>query len=534
MKIFRSIRWWLPLSYMGIAILATATLSSVLIVTLHDYYAQREYEYLERNAEGIQRRIQFLNVDTLSAEIIESEINRYAVLSRTQIEVLDPSYRTILISSDSQDMLFAGVTLANGRDNRNTPNASEAFLPIPLSDTPPITSNISIEIDDTSIIPPTPPDRNHQFNEPSPLYTGDILHIRSTSFGYQITIENPPEETVSNQEITLPLYDRDNTLVGYIKLSEGPAFGTEIVNDVSNKLAMASVVAVFMAMIAGWFTSRNIYRPVLSLSDVTQQMTDGNLSARAKLSRHDEFGSLAKSFNAMAQRIQDTIATLQRFIADAAHEINTPITALQTNLELAYSEIEPRQCQNYLQHAQTQLFRLKTLTNNLLDLTRIESQTTELSKVNLTALIHQSIETVASRAEQAGLTIESAISTPQPLYVYGNEQQLSRVLNNLLDNAVKFTPENGLITVGLDTQQEEVNLYVKDSGIGIPEDDLSGLFGRFHRGRNAASYAGNGLGLAIAKTIIDKHQGRILVQSTPNGTCFEVHLPMKASHGHTN
>jgi signal transduction histidine kinase len=103
-----------------------------------------------------------------------------------------------------------------------------------------------------------------------------------------------------------------------------------------------------------------------------------------------------------------------------------------------------------------------------------------------------------------------------------------------LDNAIKFTPEDGKVIAELGITDKEAFICVKDTGIGIPENDLNVLFNRFHRGRNATNYAGNGLGLAIVKTIVDKHNGRITVQSDTSGTCFGVYLPLEVQHDSTN
>jgi signal transduction histidine kinase len=173
-----------------------------------------------------------------------------------------------------------------------------------------------------------------------------------------------------------------------------------------------------------------------------------------------------------------------------------------------------------------ELERLETLTRGLLTLSRLEAHSTkpECSEVDLTAIVHQAHGRYASRAEQAGIALAFDAAT-YPEIVQVDERQIVRVLDNLLDNALKFTPSGGTINLGLDSTRDSIHLSVTDTGIGIPEEDLPKLFSRFHRGRNAAAYPGNGLGLVIAKAIVEEHGGQIKVKSDPHGTQFIVHLP---------
>jgi signal transduction histidine kinase len=227
---------------------------------------------------------------------------------------------------------------------------------------------------------------------------------------------------------------------------------------------------------------------------------------------------LAHAFDEMARRVEETVETLRRFASDAAHELHTPLTALHTNLELmagdetaAPADAEWRK---YLNRAQVQLTRLETLTSDLLDLSRLDAGRggveTEWQPVRLGALLREAGQRFASRAEQAGLTLALDVS-PASTIVSGQAIQLRRMLDNLIDNALKFTPVGGQVTVGLQRTVEDthIRLWVEDTGIGVPVEDRPHLFERFHRARNAAGYAGSGLGLAIVKAIVDRHQGQV-------------------------
>ena len=334
------------------------------------------------------------------------------------------------------------------------------------------------------------------------------------------------ENEHTNLSVTLPLYDQNQTLLGYLDLSESPAFGSEIVNDVAEKAAVAGLIAVLLAGFAGWLTSRQISQPVLTLADATRHMAEGDLSVRVTLPRRDELGLLARTFNTMAERVENTVTTLKQFVADAAHEINTPITALRTNLELAAASANPADFRADLVRAQVELERLEKLTRGLLTLSRLEAHTTTpiCEPLDLAALGRHMHECFASRAEQAGVAFTVDVP-PDPVTVPADEHQITRVLDNLLDNALKFTPAGGSVTLKLDELSGLARLSVTDTGIGIPAEDLPKLFRRFHRGRNAAAYPGNGLGLVITKAIVEEHNGQIKVESSSAGTRFTVTLP---------
>lgn len=278
----------------------------------------------------------------------------------------------------------------------------------------------------------------------------------------------------------------------------------------------------------GWLVSRQMSGPLLALTGVTAQMAEGNLTARADVARRDEFGTLARSFNLMAGRVEKMVTTLRRFVADAAHELNTPLTALRTNLELA-NEIGPEEERRFIAQAQAQVVRLGALTERLLQLSQLEADVTDmpLTPLDLTALVRQVSEAYASQAQQTGIAF--ALDLPEmPVTVSGNIDQLYRAIGNLLDNALKFTSAGGRVTLGLRRDEGEVALWVQDSGVGIPEEDLPQLFERFYRGRRAAAYPGSGLGLTIVKAIVEIHGGRVRGENIEGGGArFTMWLPYR-------
>jgi signal transduction histidine kinase len=238
---------------------------------------------------------------------------------------------------------------------------------------------------------------------------------------------------------------------------------------------------------------------------------------------------LGRSFNEMAERVEETVGTLRSFVADAAHELHTPLTALLANIELAHNEKHASARTRYLTRAQEQGQRLEALVQSLLDLSRLEAAESRsaFAPVDLIQLTREAGETFASRAEQSNRSFTMELPD-EKISIEGNETQLRQVILNLLENALKFTPAGGWISLHLEQVSDRVTFTVSDSGIGIPPEDLSHLFERFHRGRNASEYPGNGLGLAIVKAIVNAHQGEVAVESEPmQGTSISVSLPVQ-------
>jgi two-component system phosphate regulon sensor histidine kinase PhoR len=204
--------------------------------------------------------------------------------------------------------------------------------------------------------------------------------------------------------------------------------------------------------------------------------------------------------------------------------------ALQTNLEMAFDEENASVRTLYLSRAQEQGQRLEAMVQSLLDLSRIEAaqSSQNLESLDLCQLIAEIAEPFASRAEQAERNF-NVVVPDGAIPFYGNALLLQHAVSNLLDNALKFTPPNGSITLSLEAREDEMVVTVTDTGIGIPPDDLPHLFERFHRGRNSAEYPGNGLGLAIVKAIADTHRGRVEAQGTETGSRFSIVLPNESA-----
>jgi signal transduction histidine kinase len=512
-----SIRWRLPLSYAAIALLATLALGSVLLLTLRGHYLRVERDYLQSNAQAIGFSLaQFLEGDP-SSEVLQSQLDSLAFLSNTHVQLFDAE-QGLVASSNPGGRIAIAIEAARISENLEAVGRVMALIQsgeVPTSTLPTEDGALIWMPADPAGRLPLPQERRWIF--PLPLQR-DVAQAGSGD-----------GETRSSQVARVPIVGSANQLLGYVELSQGPAYAREILEDVAWGLGIAGVVAVALAAVVGWAISRRISAPLVALAEVTASMAEGDLTARADVARRDELGTLARSFNQMAEQVEALVTTLRRFVSDAAHEIHTPLTALRTNLELARQDTQVGSGDHVVQ-AQAQVERLEALTGGLLDLSRLESpaQAPKLVPVSLLPLLSELGELYASRAEQAGLAFEWSLPET-PVSVLGEEAQLKVALANLLDNALKFTPEGGRICLGCRQEGETAVLWVEDTGIGLPEADLPHLFERFYRGCNSAAYPGSGLGLAIVKAVVERHNGQVQAERTEQGSRFTIRIPSPTS-----
>lgn len=521
-----SIRHRLPLSYGAVALLATLFLGMTLVTSLSRFYHNQEQAYLEKNAQVIAAVIGRLDLTSSSGspadhlQLLQTQINTFSFVTQVQIQVFDEEHQ-LLADSGNPQALEATSTLSL---QVNVDDQQQSFSQTIDTQNEGVRSVIEIVSGGQRIESETSITGSNI--DELILQEGEIpLSLLETpfTFGPGVAAESDTRSTAIHQ---VPIWDAESELIGFLELSEGPAFGRSILSDVITGLILAAILATILATAAGWWMSTRLSRPIQALAQTTKQMATGDLSVRTNIARKDELGQLADSFNEMAGQIEGTVSTLRHFVADAAHELNTPLTALRTNLELAARQTPQNE---HLQEAQQQADRLERLNDDLLRLSRLESGLSddEFHPVDMTDLLRENTERFAAQAEQADINF--SISLPQHIVsVAGNEEQLRRVVDNLVDNAFKFTPTTGHVGLSLATNGNWATLVVEDSGIGIREEDLPFVFHRFHRGRNTADYPGSGLGLAMVKAIVDNHQGYVTISSRPDqGTRISMRLPVQ-------
>lgn len=283
-----------------------------------------------------------------------------------------------------------------------------------------------------------------------------------------------------------------------------------------NLLWNSIIIAASVAVIAGtgaWLITRRILKPVQQLTNASERVAlTQDLNTPIKVNRPDEVGRLGRSFNSMLEALRNSRQQQRQFVADAGHELRTPLTSIRANIDLmkrtdALTEEEKRQI---LDDVSEELSQLSKLVTELLDLAGGDGDGAgePISAISLAALAEEAAER-ARRRTSRDVTVE--VSSEEELA--GRADLLGRAIDNLIQNALKFSPESTTVRLRVDGKR----LEVEDSGPGIPPEELEVVFDRFYRSVNAKSLPGSGLGLAIVKQIVERHNGRAWAQNTPGG-----------------
>ena len=287
------------------------------------------------------------------------------------------------------------------------------------------------------------------------------------------------------------------------------------------EIALWSLPALFLAsLLVGWLLARRLLRPVDRITATAEEISATDLSRRIALGGPpDELKRLADAFDSMLERIDGAFAAQQQFLADASHELRNPIAIIQTNLDVAADELGPRA--SVVRRATARMARL---VDDLLALARSESNG-HRERVPLAGLANDVAEEHAALADSRGARIEVDGAGGD---VLGDPDALRRALANLVDNAVRVSPQSGRVTIRSGADPGGAWLEVVDEGPGIPVEEQAQVFERFWRADESRSRAsgGSGLGLAIVRQIVENHGGAITVRSEPGrGARFTIRLP---------
>lgn len=304
-------------------------------------------------------------------------------------------------------------------------------------------------------------------------------------------------------------------------------------------LAVAGLAALAMAVLAGIGLSRRLTQPVNRLEQAALAMAGGKLEQQVPVETPDELGELAIAFNLMAREVQATLAQQRAFVANASHELRTPITNIKLRSEalLGAAGGDARVRDRYLAEIDREADRLGRLAGALLDLSRLDEDAapTAVQPTPPLPVLYQVIDGLAPRAQQAGQMLVVDLPDDAPA-VLAPGQDLEAIVVNLLDNALKYTPAGGTVKIEARAVESMLRLRVEDNGPGIPPEDLNHIFDRFYRvdkARSRQTYhagewagSGAGLGLSIVRSLVEIYGGSIQVASVlGQGTSFTVLLP---------
>jgi signal transduction histidine kinase len=325
----------------------------------------------------------------------------------------------------------------------------------------------------------------------------------------------------STDFVTVPIQSAGTTL-GFVELGRMADRVDEPLGAIRRSLGIAAGASALLAIAVGLVMSRTLTSPIQNLAQAAAAMSSGDLTARAPVVGRDELASLARQFNQMADALHRSFVelaaerdTLRRFVADASHELRTPITALRTFNELlqgpAQADQEARA--EFLAESHAQIARLEWITRNLLDLSRWDGgmATLTLAEAEVGELVIAAAAPFRAVAQERQIALNVVVPAT-PVVANVDERRLGMAVGNLLDNALKFTPSQGKVEVGVSQDGQGVKIWISDTGMGIGAEELPHIFERFYRSPRATQ-AGSGLGLAIVERIVYAHGATIHVES---------------------
>ena len=390
----------------------------------------------------------------------------------------------------------------------------------------------------------------------SPEINGRFIRVTRAD-GKQIYVSGPPKDGTFNpalvtapwlpvtQEFTreVEMSDEHELLLHGMpfRAADGTHFVIEVAapyNQIESVLrgllltfALGLPLIVALAIGGGYVLMRGALRPVDEIRQKAAQITSRNLSERLPVVHTgDELERLATDLNHMIERLEESFHQIKRFSADASHELRTPLTVLQGELEAIAHQRQglPADVTDTIGSALEETQRLAKIVESLLAISRLEAGEAKVQPVRLdfAELARSTADQMKLLAEEKHISVDCDVA--HPVEVDADPSRLKQVVVNLLDNAIKYTPEGGMVSISVAKKDGQAVLEVADTGIGISSADLPHIFDRFYRADKARSrqMGGTGLGLSIVRSICLAHGGQVSVKSTEgHGSRFRVELP---------
>lgn len=304
-----------------------------------------------------------------------------------------------------------------------------------------------------------------------------------------------------------------------IRFHEDLTAMAETLGTILLEVVMVGMLTVLVAAVMVYATTARITQPFLEINDIVQKYSKGDYNIRIPTSNTQEASQLAMSFNNMADQLKDLEATRRSFVANVSHELRSPLTSMRGFLEaMQDGTIGEEDYPKYIEIVLSETRRMTNMVNDLLDLARIESGKTavNLEFFDINELIRRTLLTFEARIYEKAMEVE--IKFAQSVFmVEADSAQISQVLRNIIDNAIKYSPDHTRLRIATYTMRGKVYVSIQDSGPGIPEEDIPHVFDRFYKVEKAhtrTNESGTGLGLSIVKRIMDQHGQDITLTST--------------------
>ncbi len=337
---------------------------------------------------------------------------------------------------------------------------------------------------------------------------------------------------------TEPLVVRGQ-MAGHIQAVRSLEEVDAIISSLTAPFLISALAALMLMVLAGWLVTRRAFAPIERITEAAYRIgVNNNLAERIETdtNSNDEVSRLGRAFNAMLDRVEKNFKAQKQFVADSSHELRTPLTVIRGNVDLIKRNPDPRNQTESLQAIEREAARMQRLVEDLLLLAQADArQSVEMQPIQLDTLVLETYMNTRVLADSKRQILK--LGHFEPVIVMGDADRLKRALLNLVDNAIKYTPEEGTVSIELRKGTKWVRVVVADSGIGIAEKDQPLIFDRFYRVDKARSRksGSTGLGLSIVKYIVEAHGGRISLESEAGkGSTFTIWLPRDLSDTDTN
>jgi two-component system, OmpR family, sensor histidine kinase BaeS len=328
---------------------------------------------------------------------------------------------------------------------------------------------------------------------------------------------------IPEQDLVLRPILVEGDTVGWVGLPSGSRHRDRLARNFRDSqistLVRIILPALLLALLGTWWLSRQLLKPIEQSAALARRLSAGEYQARLPEQRQDELGDLMQSMNRLAHSLAESSAARERWLADISHELRTPVAVLQGELEALVDGIRAADPER-LASLHQEVLHLKQLLDDLHDLAMADAGTLRyrFSRLDLAALLDDAVQAMAGRFSDHGLTLDW--QTPAaPLWVDGDATRLRQLIDNLLDNSLKYTDAGGRVELRLRREGDRVTLLLADSAPGVSEADQTRLFERLFRVESSRNrqLGGAGLGLALCQRIVEAHQGTIEARHSPLG-----------------
>jgi histidine kinase len=308
---------------------------------------------------------------------------------------------------------------------------------------------------------------------------------------------------------------------GWGRVHDGvPPFYVEFRASFNESLFYAALAAAVVALVISFYLSRSMIAPIRAMSFATQRIAGGHYEERVEVRGADELAQLGLRFNQMAEKLNEVESMRRQLIGDVSHELRTPLTAIKGSMEGLMDGVLPATQETY-QQIHTETDRLNRLVDDLQELSRVEAHAYQLDlrPLEVSSLLQTVTRRLAPQAESKRILLDLDLAPDLPR-ILADEDRAVQVLTNLTGNALQYTPENGRVTLAARRVNQEVEVSVLDTGVGISAEHLPHIFDRFYRAdksRSRRTGGGSGIGLTIARALVEAHGGRIRAESAGEG-----------------